>query len=119
MKTRILCSFIFLLSTLLASCASSKSVSVAVKDPAYWPTNGFQSSSPEAQGMDSSLLAQMIEEINTKQTQIHSILVIRNGYLVTEAYFHPYARDYKSQIQLPADYKSAGAVNLIDNFKSN
>jgi CubicO group peptidase (beta-lactamase class C family) len=99
MKTRIYFTSIFILLFLLTGCRTPKSISISIKDPDYWPTNGFQSSSPEAQGMDSSLLADMLEEINTNQTHIHSILVIRNGYLVTEAYFHPYTRDTKSQIQ--------------------
>jgi CubicO group peptidase (beta-lactamase class C family) len=49
--------------------------------------------------MDSAPLADMIEEINAKDTQIHSVVVIRNGYVVTEAYFHPYERDTKAHIQ--------------------
>ncbi len=99
MKNKYLISIIFILSILLTACASSKSLSIKVKEPDYWPTAGWQSSAPEAQGMDSSLLAQMLEEITTNQTQIHSILVIRNGYLVTEAYFHPYVQDTKVHVQ--------------------
>jgi CubicO group peptidase (beta-lactamase class C family) len=49
--------------------------------------------------MDSNLLAQMLEEITENKTSIRSVLVIRNGYLVTEAYFHPYTRDTKTHIQ--------------------
>jgi hypothetical protein len=85
-------------AALLAGCSSPKSISVQVPEPDYWPTEGWQSSTPEAQGMDSNLLAQMLEEINTNETNIHSVLVIRNGYLVTEAYFQPYTRDTKMHI---------------------
>jgi CubicO group peptidase (beta-lactamase class C family) len=49
--------------------------------------------------MDSDLLAQMLEEISASQTRIHSVLVVRNGYMVAEAYFHPYTRDTKMHIQ--------------------
>jgi hypothetical protein len=49
--------------------------------------------------MDSALLADMSEEINASQTGIHSVLVIRDGYLVTEAYFHPYAQDTRLHVQ--------------------
>jgi CubicO group peptidase (beta-lactamase class C family) len=84
----------------LAGCASPKSIFVQVPEPDYWPTTDWKSStSPEAQGMDSGLLAQMLEDISANKTGIHSVLVIRNGYMVTEAYFHPYTRDTKMQIQ--------------------
>lgn len=49
--------------------------------------------------MDSVLLAQMLEDISANGTSIHSVLVIRNGYMVTEAYFHPYTPDTKMHIQ--------------------
>ena len=49
--------------------------------------------------MDSVLLAQMLEDISASETSIHSVLVIRNGYMVTEAYFHPYTPDTKMHIQ--------------------
>jgi CubicO group peptidase (beta-lactamase class C family) len=49
--------------------------------------------------MDSALLAQMVEDISTKETRIHSVLIIRNGTMVTEAYFQPYTRDTKIEIQ--------------------
>jgi CubicO group peptidase (beta-lactamase class C family) len=90
---------LLILAIALAGCTSPKSVSVPVPGPEYWPTEEWQSTSPEAQGMDSNLLAYMLEDISKSETGIHSILVIRNGYLVTEAYFHPYTRDTKMQIQ--------------------
>lgn len=49
--------------------------------------------------MDSELLAQMLEEISAKNTRIHSVLVAPKGYLVTEAYFHPYDRETKMHVQ--------------------
>jgi CubicO group peptidase (beta-lactamase class C family) len=70
-----------------------------VPEPDFWPTGGWQSSTPEEQGMDSTRLAEMLEEILEGNTSIHSILVIRNGYLVTEAYFQPYVRDTRMHVQ--------------------
>jgi CubicO group peptidase (beta-lactamase class C family) len=65
----------------------------------HWSTESWQNSTPEMQGMDSALLAQMIEDISANQTGIHSVLVIRNGQMVVEAYFHPYTQDVKVHIQ--------------------
>lgn len=55
-----------------------------------WPTENWQTSTPEEQGMDSQLLADMLTYIHDEDINIHSVLVIRNGYLVTEAYMAPY-----------------------------
>jgi CubicO group peptidase (beta-lactamase class C family) len=49
--------------------------------------------------MDSTLLAQMLEQIQDSQTNIYSVLILRNGFLVTEAYFHPYTRDTSMHVQ--------------------
>lgn len=92
-------SVLLALTLLVTGCAPSKSVSVPVPEPDYWPTDTWRSSTPEAQGMDSAQLANMLEEIVANETSIHSILVIRNGYLVTEAYFQPYTPDTKLHIQ--------------------
>lgn len=96
-KTLTYGSLLFLI--LLTSCASPKSASVQVREPDYWPTNGWKHSTPEAQGMDSGLLAEMLEDISENETSIYSVIVIRNGYLVTEAYFHPYTSDTKMHVQ--------------------
>jgi hypothetical protein len=59
----------------------------------YWPTEGWRTSTPEEQGMDSGRLADMLEWIEIKQRRIDSVTVIRNGYIVLDAYFYPYERD--------------------------
>ena len=97
MKTKIFLPIFLALAILSGGCSPAQSSPIA--RPAAWPTTDWSTSPPEAQGMDSSLLAQMLEEISTNQTRIHAALVIRNGYLVTEAYFHPYTRDTKVHIQ--------------------
>lgn len=94
-----LLTLILALSVLLAACAPAQSISSRVPEPDYWPTAGWQSSTPEAQGMDSDLLAKMLEDISAEQSKIYSVLVVRNGYLVTEAYFHPYTHETKTHIQ--------------------
>jgi CubicO group peptidase (beta-lactamase class C family) len=58
--------------------------------PAYWPTNGWRHSSPEAQGMDSKALAEAFDFVRDHRTPIHSLTIVRNGYLVLDAYFWPF-----------------------------
>jgi len=55
----------------------------------YWPTQDWRTSTPEQQGMDSGLLAQMMEQIQSKQINLHSMIIVRHGTIVAEAYFQP------------------------------
>jgi CubicO group peptidase (beta-lactamase class C family) len=54
-----------------------------------WPTQGWQTSSPEAEGMDSKELAKLVE-LGVKNNY-DSLLVVRHGKVVVEAYYAPYA----------------------------
>jgi len=64
----------------------------------YWPTESWRTSTPEQQGMDSDKLAEMFEEIEQRDYRVDSILVIRNGYLILEAYAYPFGPDKKHLI---------------------
>jgi hypothetical protein len=61
----------------------------------YWPDDTWRTSTPEEQGMDSGMLAGMINTISESGKSINSITIIRNGYLVNEAYFYPYQKGVK------------------------
>lgn len=59
--------------------------------PDYWPTEGWRFSTPEEQGMDSEKLADALEFLLEQDSyNIHSLTVIRNGYMVVDAYFYPF-----------------------------
>lgn len=63
------------------------------ESPEYWPTEGWQSSTPEQQGMDSEQLAEALDFLQEQDDfNIHSLLIIRNGYIVTDAYFEPFTQ---------------------------
>ena len=99
MTTKSLVGILLILALVITGCTPFKAASFRTSEPDYWPTAGWQNSPPEAQGMDSELLAQMLEEISANNTRIHSVLIVRNGYMVTEAYFHPYTRATKMHVQ--------------------
>ncbi len=40
--------------------------------------------------MDSEVLAQVFDYIRQNQTAIHSLLIVRNGYVVLDSYFYPF-----------------------------
>lgn len=105
MKTKLRnCIPLFLLVMIIASCAHSETITetaipevieTAATEPeeAYWPTNSWRESAPAEQGMDGVLLQKMLEEIDEQRLNIDSLVVVRNGYIVTEKYYSPYEQD--------------------------
>lgn len=79
-------------SLFLAGCAVPVQGQKASSRKMYWPTGGWRSSSPEAQGMDSAKLADAFDYIREHKVPIHSLLIVRNGNIVLDAYFYPFQR---------------------------
>jgi CubicO group peptidase (beta-lactamase class C family) len=57
---------------------------------ATWPTQRWSTSTPEEQGFDSVKLAQGLQNLKKNNTLIDSLLIIRNGHVILDAYFYPY-----------------------------
>jgi len=74
----------FALAGLLAFSVRSQT------QPAQSPTESWRTATPESQGVDSTILAEAIEMARQRGLSIHSFLLVRNGVMVTEAYFYPY-----------------------------
>lgn len=56
----------------------------------YWPTENWQTSTPEEQGFDSTRLAEALQTLHKKNYAIDSLMIIRNGHVLLDAYFYPY-----------------------------
>ncbi|MEE9573266.1 MAG: serine hydrolase [Candidatus Neomarinimicrobiota bacterium] len=67
----------------------SLSVSTLSTQDIFWPPNSSEWTevAPEEQGLNSSKIAEMFEFIETNSYDIHSVIIARNGYLLTEEYF--------------------------------
>src|SRR3954464_14514982 len=63
---------------------------MAAPPATYYPTKAWRESTPEEQGLDSQVLAGMVENISQKHLNVHSVTVIRHGNIVVDAYFYPY-----------------------------
>jgi hypothetical protein len=87
---------VFTASSVLSSCTGVPADTRHGKSQAFWKL-----SSPEKQGMDSETLVKLLEYIHEQDKGIHSILVIRNGYIVLEAYYSSYTPD-KLHTLIPA-----------------
>ena len=61
-----------------------------------WPTRGWETSSPEAQGMSSQELANLVAF--GISNGMDSVLVTRHGRIVAEAYYAPFAPGVRHRI---------------------
>ena len=72
---------------LIAAAAACLSLHAA---DTYWPREKWRTAQPESQGLDSQALASALDQVLQKHLGVHSVLVIRHGYTVLDAYFYPY-----------------------------
>jgi CubicO group peptidase (beta-lactamase class C family) len=75
---------------IVAAPASSRAADVPGGE-AIWPTQQWQTSTPEAQGMDSAALAKLLD-FGTSRS-FDSLLIARHGRIVLDAYYAPYRAD--------------------------
>jgi CubicO group peptidase (beta-lactamase class C family) len=69
--------------------------SYAIASEPYYPTAGWQKTTPEQQGIQSKILADMMEDIKKYSHNIDSVVIIRNGYMVLDAYYYPFSKGQK------------------------
>jgi CubicO group peptidase (beta-lactamase class C family) len=84
--------------SLLAGCSGSGlNENVPTPEPSpsvtrvprdYWPTAGWRTAAPKNHGIDPGTLAEVKGQVAKGYPQIRSVLVVRHGYLVYEAYWH-------------------------------
>lgn len=79
--------------SLVLGLAACKTAPAPPPAPEIWPTVGWQSATPESQGVDSNALAYAIETIRARHLPVHSLFVERNGYVVLDATFFPFQPD--------------------------
>ncbi len=61
----------------------------AQEGPDYWPTESWLTSTPEAQGMDSGAIADYLLTLNGPGLYVDSVMIVRHGQIVAEAYYCP------------------------------
>jgi CubicO group peptidase (beta-lactamase class C family) len=82
-----------LVCLLLAACsgaADAPGTTVPTAAPVerdYWPTAGWRTADPKAHGIDPAALAKIDQEATGIYTQIRSVLIVKDGYLVHERYW--------------------------------
>ncbi len=82
----------------IPATAATAAPGQAPASPAYWPTRGWRTSSPAEQGMDAARLALMLDSVQSQKLPLHSLLVIRNGAIVSENYFSSNGPETKHEL---------------------
>jgi len=96
MLTRFVVVMVILYS--VAGCQKTSIESKKPHPPDYWPTEGWRTSTPEEQGVNSERLTEALAFIEERDINVHSMLIVRNGYLVLDAYFYPFASGLKHDL---------------------
>jgi len=69
-------------------------------------------STPEEQGISSETIINLINEIEKSEIQFHSLMIVRNGYVVAEGWWYPYSADLKHQLYSLSKSFTSTAVGL-------
>ncbi len=63
-----------------------------------WPDGQWRRSSPEAQGISSEGIAALFTHVENADLPLHGLVVVRHGYIVTEAYWYPFHAGLKHDL---------------------
>lgn len=95
---------LLLLAILVSGCSTGQKMPLAatttssVTNGAHWPTEDWHTALPQTQGLDPEKLQQMFEAIEDQDLALHSVLIVRNGYIVAEMYYAPYEQDTRHEL---------------------
>jgi|GEM_PF-1837479 len=90
MKPKVLALLVLLALLLgMVACGEKTTPTTAATAQSYWPTEAWRTSTPEEQGMDSEMLADMLETIHEQDYDVDGVVVVRNGYMVVDAAIIP------------------------------
>ena len=79
---------LIVLPLFITACESSNNGSVKIDKSGAWETV-----TPESQGFDSEILADMLQRVQEDNLAVNSIILMKNGKLILEVYRHPYHVD--------------------------
>src|SRR5918999_4701702 len=79
--------FLLILASLTSAALLTTAAGVAQD---VWPTGGWPVATPESEGMDSGVLAEMLDYARDRSLPVHSVVIVRHGRVVMDATFYPY-----------------------------
>ena len=81
-----------------------------VKTAAYWPTNEWNVTDPSDQGMNNATIYKMYDFIEKYSINVHSVSIVRNGFLVHEEYLSRYKLREEKSYGYEPDYYGIDVV---------
>jgi CubicO group peptidase (beta-lactamase class C family) len=96
--------------------ATAVPASVPTQPPSLTPQAAWEwrHSSPEEQGLSSTVLADMLEAIAREKQNIHSVVVIRHGVVVLEAYRHPFNGETRHELYSVSKSVTSALVGIAN-----
>jgi len=83
-----------------------------IKTATYWPTNEWNDTDPSDQDMNNTTIYEMYDFIEEYSVNLHSVSIVRNGFLVHEEYISNYEiREEKSYGSEPDYYGIDVVIN--------
>ncbi|MFC2104714.1 serine hydrolase domain-containing protein [Bacteroidota bacterium] len=116
--------FIIFFSLLLFSCNDDNHSPTYLSDgefpEKYFPTVEWRECSPEQVGMSSTALKKAYDYVAKSSLNTHGILIVKDGYIVCEAYFNGYSRNsYHTSYSIAKSFSSAAIGIAIDKEHIN
>lgn len=72
-------------------------------------------STPEMQGVAAEVLHQLFDAMDASDIEFHSVMVMRNGFVIGEGWWAPYAPQYKHTLHSLSKSFTSAAVGLAIN----
>jgi CubicO group peptidase (beta-lactamase class C family) len=79
------------------------------------PTGSLPRSTPELQGVSSDVLSSLFDAMDASDIEFHSVMVVRNGFVIGEGWWAPYAAQYKHTLHSLSKSFTSAAVGLAIN----
>ncbi len=80
--------------------------------------NDFIFKTPEEEGLSSKKVIAFIEKLQEWKINLHSFMIVRNGHILTEAYYKPFDKDFMHRLySCSKTYVSMAIGMLIDEGK--
>lgn len=99
--------------TILLMAIALATPAVGATDQAPWPTPEWPTAAPVDHGLDPAPLEDLVERIRSGEiANIHSLLVVRGGWLVLESYFNGHRADELHEQQSVSKSFTSAAVGI-------
>jgi len=72
-------------------------------------------STPELQGVSSDVLTNLFDAMDLSKIEFHSVMVVRNGFVIGEGWWAPYAPQYRHTLHSLSKSFTSAAVGLAIN----